>query len=203
MTPDRKTLDFYDNAAARYADRFARSRPDRDLAAFMEALPRGARVLDLGCGPGNTAAMLRDEGFVVDAVDASAGMARLAKERFGIEVAVKGFSDIDATHLYEGIWANFSLLHAPRAEMPGHLARLRRALKPGGLLHLGLKLGSGEGRDHLGRFYTYYEETELEGLLSRAGLAVVARRTGRMTGMAGTPDPFIIIRARALDRDRG
>ncbi|RMH41970.1 MAG: class I SAM-dependent methyltransferase [Alphaproteobacteria bacterium] len=197
MTADRETLAFYDSAAPRYAARFSRARPDRDLAAFIAALAPGARVLDLGCGPGQGAAMLRDAGLVVDAVDASEGMARLARERFGIDVTVQEFSDIDAVARYDGIWANFSLLHAPRAEMPAHLRRLHRALKPGGLLHLGLKLGRGEGRDHLGRFYAYYEEAELDALLRAAGFAPVARRTGRATGMAGTPDPFIIMRARA------
>ena len=65
--------------------------------------------------------------------------------------------EIDGEDLYDGIWANFSLLHAPRAAFPLHLMALKRAIKPGGLLHLGMKLGEGEGRDGLGRDHFVYD----------------------------------------------
>jgi hypothetical protein len=53
--------------------------------------------------------------------------------------------------------------------MPSHLARLWRALRPGGLLYIGLKDGDGERLDGLGRFYVYYRRADLLGLLDDAG----------------------------------
>ena len=197
MSSDAKTLAFYDGAAASYAGKFGRSEPDGDMRDFMAELPAGGRVLDFGCGPGNSAAMLRDAGFRAEASDASQAMADLAREKFGIDVRVEPFDALNATDRFDGIWANFCLLHAPRADFPGHLARIHRALKPGGVLHLGLKTGTGELRDHLGRFYTYYPVQDLLDSLSDADFTVLASREGMSVGMAGTDDPFIIIRAKA------
>jgi SAM-dependent methyltransferase len=198
MSEDRETLDFYDAAATDYADRFSSAgKPDGDLRAFMDALMPGALVLDLGCGPGRSAALLREAGFQVDAMDASKGMIRTARERFGIEARLATFDMLDAETRYDGVWANFSLLHAPRAEMPGHLVRIRRALKPGGVLHLGLKLGEGEERDTLGRFYSYFSEAELTNWLTAAAFTIDHRRVFEATGMVGIPEPSIVLRAHA------
>lgn len=197
MSTDDETLAFYDRAAGDYADTFAGDDPaDPDLRAFLDDLPRGARVLDLGCGPGQHAAAMIAAGFDVDAVDASAGMVAEAKARFGVDARQATFAALDATAEYDGVWANFSLLHAPRAEMPAHIARIARALRPGGVLHLGVKEGAGEKRDHLGRLYTFHAEDELRGWLTDAGFTVTALRHGKGKGMAGTVDPFIILRAR-------
>jgi SAM-dependent methyltransferase len=195
---DLETLAVYATKALDYADKFARSQADCDLRAFMDALPVGGAVLDLGCGPGNSAAMLRDAGFDVTAWDASPEMVALAQARYGITAVQARFDDLSAQADFDGIWANFSLLHAPKVDMPCHLARIARALRPGGVLHLGMKLGTGEKRDALGRFYAFYTVPELQDLLRQAGLTPMACREGRTSGLARTtPEPFAIIRAHA------
>ena len=197
MSTDRRTVAVYDARAADYADRFRTDQPDRHLAAFMAALPAGARVLDLGCGPGTASAFLRAAGFHPDPVDASVAMVELANRHHDIGARLATFDDIDADAAYDGIWANFSLLHAPRADLPRHLAALRRALKPKGLLHIGMKTGTGEGRDSMDRFYTYVTVPELTGLLKDARFRVIATHEGSEVGLAGTDDPFVIMRAHA------
>lgn len=197
MTTDARTLAVYAARAQDYADRFRTAHPDRHLTAFMASLPPGARVLDLGCGPGNASAFLRAAGFQPDPVDASPEMVALANARHSLGAQIATFDDIDAVAAYDGVWANFSLLHAPRAELPRHLRALHRALRPGGTLHLGLKTGTGEGRDAFGRFYTYVTVPELCGLVEGAGFTVTATEEGREKGLAGTDDPFVILRAHA------
>lgn len=198
MSVDPETRAFYDRAATDYADKFHESgKADADLRAFMAAVAPGGRVLDLGCGPGRSAKLLTKAGFDVDATDASEGMISVARDRYGVAARLATFDDLDTVGEYDGIWANFSLLHAPRTDVPGLLHRIHRALKTGGVLHLGLKVGTGEDRDHLGRRYTYFEEAELRGLLSDAGLTVAALRHGHGKGMAGTDDPFMIVLANA------
>lgn len=193
---DAETLAVYATRARDYAKRFAADNVGPTLRAFIDAVPEGARVLDLGCGPGNAAAAMRDAGLTVEAWDASPEMAEVAREIHGLELRVAEFDALDAEAVYDGIYANFSLLHAPKAEMPGHLARIARALRPGGLLHIGLKTGEGERRDALGRLYAYYSDEEITRLLSDAGLEVEVRTTGRSTGLDGTSAPWIILRAR-------
>ena len=197
MSVDERTIAVYDARAEDYANRFATGRPDQDLQAFIDAVPAGGHVLDLGCGPANASAFMRDAGLVPDPVDASPGMVALANRRHDIGARLATFDDIDATAAYDGVWANFSLLHAPRADLPRHLAAIFRALKPGGILGIGMKTGTGERRDGLDRFYTFVGEGELAALLAAAGFTVTAMRRGTDTGLAGTNDPFVIMRAHA------
>ncbi len=199
MTADRETLEVYGRKAADYVAMANRERNDRPLDAFIKSLPAQARVLDLGCGPGSAAARMAQAGMQVDAWDATPEMAALAREQFGLEVRVATFDELDADAVYDGIYANFSLLHAPRSEMPGHLDRIAKALTAHGLLHIGLKTGIGERRDSLGRFYAYYEESELAGLLDTAGFEILSRATGTEAGLDGVEAPWIVVRARKSD----
>ncbi|MGR3805271.1 class I SAM-dependent methyltransferase [Marinibacterium profundimaris] len=191
---DDDTIRVYDEKAQDYA-RMVDTLKDPALDEFMAALPPGARVLDLGCGPGNAADVMARAGFSVLAVDASAEMVRLAARVEGIETRQARFDEIDEVDAYDGIWASFSLLHAPRAAFPGHLAALKRALRPGGLLFLGLKLGDGEKVDKIGRFYSYYREDELKALLRDAGFTLSSARTMTVTGMTGAPEDAIAVLA--------
>ncbi|MBL4813079.1 MAG: class I SAM-dependent methyltransferase [Rhodobacteraceae bacterium] len=190
---DEETLQVYDQSAQEYANKFNSSEPDFHLARFIAALPPGADVLDLGCGPASASAHMRAAGLRPDPVDASESMVALANEHHDIGARLARFDDITASAAYDGIWANFSLLHAPRADMPGHLAALHRALRPEGLLHLGMKLGESAGRDRLGRYYTYYSETALAQLVADAGFTITQTDKGESTGLAGPPEPWIII----------
>lgn len=197
---DPETLRVYTRAAGDYARGFASKKnteQSADLAAFRDLLPDGGRVLDFGCGPGHWAARFADLGYVAEASDATQAMADLALERYGLKVRVEVFEDLEAEGLYDGIWANFSLLHAPRADFPGHLARIFRALKPGGAFHLGMKLGEGAARDKLGRFYTYYSEDELRDLVTEEGFTVVTTRRGNGEGLAGGVETFVTLTAHA------
>lgn len=193
---DPATLAFYAAQTEAYR-KMAESHDNPQLATLMAALPPGARVLDLGCGPGQDARSLARAGFAVVAMDASPEMLRQAAMSEGVETRLGTFADLSDIATFDAVWASFSLLHAPKAEFPGHLAAIRRALKPGGVLALSLKTGEGERRDHLGRFYAYYTEPELTALLTAAGFRVAHVHHGHSTGMAGTHDPFLTITAHA------
>ena len=195
---DKQTLDVYAQRAGDYAARFGDEAPGKQLTHFMSQLPKGGRVLDLGCGPGRSAAVMRDQGFVVDAWDASPQMAAIGAEKFGLSIEVRDFSSLTADSEYDGIYANFSLLHASKSEMPEYLGRIADALKPKGLFHIGLKSGDGEARDALGRFYAYYQDAELTALLEEAGLSVESRNFGADEGLDGTLAPWMILTARKI-----
>lgn len=196
---DQKTVDAYNLNAEDYHTRFPIKKPNKSLILFMEHLPKGAHVLDLGCGPGSWAAFIRDAGFSVDATDASEEMVKIAKDANNIEARVATFDDISGTEIYDGVWANFSLLHADRPSFPNHLKALHEALKPNGIFHIGMKLGSDANRDRLDRFYTYYEEEELINYLKGAGFEVIDITTGKEVGLAGNEDAFALILSRKVE----
>ncbi|MFC6688781.1 class I SAM-dependent DNA methyltransferase [Jhaorihella thermophila] len=195
---DPDTIRLYDRQADRYADLTdGHNAADPLLAAFIAACPKGARVLDLGCGPGASAAAMARAGLRVDAIDASAEMVARAGAHEGVTAWRATFDELGQEAIHDGVWANFSLLHAPRSEMPRHLAAIHRALRPGGVFHLAVKLGQGESRDRLGRFYAYYSEAELDRLLAEAGFAVLGKRFGSGTGLDGSVSDWIAVTARA------
>jgi ubiquinone/menaquinone biosynthesis C-methylase UbiE len=191
MSVDPETIAVYNARAAQYDALVSGDAENKQLAAFITALPKGAQVLDLGCGTASASAVMRDHGFSVTALDASTEMVALAKQRFNLDVTLGTFDDLTAQNTYDGIWASFSLLHAPRIDMPRHLKAINEALKNDGLFSLGLKLGSNASRDKLGRQYTYYEEAELRDLLDSAGFTVTDVASGEGIGLSGSVDPWI------------
>ncbi|MGI9388845.1 MAG: class I SAM-dependent DNA methyltransferase [Boseongicola sp.] len=193
---DRETLDVYGDRAADYADMVTQMAPDRHLQAFIDAVPKGGKVMDLGCGHGRSTALMIEAGLQAEALDASPEFAEIALKKFGVKVAIAEFEALDTEAAYDGVFANFSLLHSPKAEMPGHLARIARSLQPDGVFHLGLKTGEGEYRDSLGRFYAYYSDAEISGLMQNNGFTVLSRDFGAEKGLDGTVAPWIVLLAR-------
>ncbi|MDR9393321.1 class I SAM-dependent methyltransferase [Roseovarius sp. SYSU LYC5161] len=195
MTRDSETLRVYGGFAADYAAMMDTQSDDPQLAAFIGGVRQGGHVLDLGCGPGWAAARMVTAGLTVDATDAVPEMVELASAQPGVSARLATFDDISGNDQYDGIWANFSLLHAPRTDLPRHLAALRATLKSGGLFHIGMKTGKGEKRDRLGRLYTYVDAEELHALLYDAGFSPFSSRTGRDKGMAGQVEDWITMAA--------
>lgn len=193
---DEETIAVYDARVKEYAEVFERNETDPDLARFMKHLVAGGHVLDLGCGPAQASAVMRDHGFRVDPVDASPGMVKLANETHDINARLATFDDLGAVEAYDGVWANFSLLHARREQFPGHIGAIHTALKPEGVFHIGMKTGEGERRDHLGRRYCYFSEAELRGVLEASGFTVLAASAGRDKGLAGSVDPWVTLLSR-------
>ena len=194
---DNETLGVYAEKAEEYANLIFGADANAGLAFIKDGLPQGSDILDLGCGPGHMSAHLRDAGHNVTATDASAEMAAVAQKNYGITVEVAGFADLNDENAFDAVLASFSLLHAPKADMPTHLAAIKRATRPGGRFVIGLKTGTGEKRDRLGRFYAYYTDAELTGLLEKAGFIVTDRRTGEGKGLDGSIAPWIVMRCNA------
>jgi SAM-dependent methyltransferase len=192
---DKRTIAVYDAKADDYARLVSRDHPGQDLQAFLDAMPAGGRALDLGCGPGNSAAMMRAAGLVVEAWDASAQMVQLARRKQGITVRKATFEALEEVEQdsFDGVWANFSLLHAPKEALPRHLAAIRALIRPGGVFHIGMKLGEGEHRDRIGRRYSYFTRDELTALFRAAGFAPRRFREGEEPGLSGEVSPFILI----------
>ncbi len=193
---DAATLRFYADQAQVYAAS-ARDGVSRHLDAFLERLAPSARVLELGCGDGRDSEAMLARGFDVDPTDGSEAMARQAEIRLGRPVRVMRFDQLEAADAYDGVWANASLLHAPRSALPGVLSRIFRALKPGGLHVATYKTGLAEGRDGLGRYFNYLSVDEVEAAYRGAAdwevLLVSEYRGG---DYEGGQRPWVIVTAR-------
>jgi SAM-dependent methyltransferase len=196
-THDKPTLEFYAAEASAYGARSDGIGISKSLAAFLAELPKGAAVLDLGCGTGRDTRALIEAGMTVTAVDGSPEMAGEAERRLAMPVRVQLFENLDDVEAFDGIWANASLLHVPRAGLPAVFARVYRALKPGALLYASFKSGGNDGRDKLGRYYNYLDADEVIALLHGAGTwSSIDTKHGRGTGYDGTETGWLQVLAR-------
>lgn len=152
-----------------HAQRFFSETVDVDMSElycpFVAHLKPGARILDAGCGSGRDAKAFSEMGYEVEAFDASAELVELARQHTGLPVKQMRFEDVTEVERYDGIWCCASLLHVPLAELPGVMAQLAKALKPGGVWYLSFKYGSGE-REKDGRRFTDMDESGFAEFLS-------------------------------------
>lgn len=176
MNETAVTAAAYDQGAADFAARWFDLRLDRALDAFGKHLRPGARVLDLGCGPGRDVRFLNEMGFQGLGLDRSAGMLAEARQRVAapfVQADMRALPFADGR--FDGVWACASLLHVPRQEAPAVLAEIHRVLEHGHLF-LAVKRGEGEAwvETETGPiFFAYYHPAEVELLLDRAGFHVL------------------------------
>ena len=153
-TTDFNTLDHYRTAAPTYRGS-GTGGTNRFLAQFLDELPQGARILDLGCGGGRDSAEMIRRGFDVLPCDGSDAIATETAQRLGHPVRVLRFDELAFHHEFDAVWASASLLHVPRAALPDILARVHHALRPGGLHLATYKADGVEGRDSVGRYFNH------------------------------------------------
>jgi len=169
---DPKTLEFYQTRSEEWAARMPNEWAP-ELDGFLDLLPTDARILELGCGDGRDSARMIARGFDVETSDGSPEMARMASQKLGREVPVMRFDELEAMEDYDAVWAHATLLHVKRADLPGILRRIHRALKPGGIHFANFKgdsQGDEEGhRDEFGRYYNYMSEAALQAAYADAG----------------------------------
>lgn len=167
------------------------------LQGFLDRLAPGAFILELGCGGGREAEVMIAAGFIVDATDGVAALAREAEARIGQPVRIMRFDELDADKAYDAVWANACLLHTPWPALPGILARIHRALKPGGWHCASYKTGDGEGRDGFSRYFSYPSEVALaDAYRSSAPWASIATEAHQGGGYDGRPTPWVTVTAR-------
>ena len=165
---DRETLEFYQNRAGEWAAHLPHAYSP-GLDAFLDLLPPGTSILELGCGDGREAARMAERGFDAHPSDGTPAMARLASERLGREVPVMDFAELDAVEAYDAVWCQASLLHLAEEELVPVLSRIHRALRRTGWHWASYKDGSGGGRDEGGRYFSYIPLDRLEAAYRAAG----------------------------------
>jgi len=186
MSADRETLSFYSGMAADYAVKVGpKGSRTRDLTDFAAALRPGARVLDFGCGGGWASRWLAGQGFAVTALDPVPEMIALLADCAGIETIQGDIAALPEGARFGGIWAHFSLQHILRAALPGALARLARALTPGGVIAISIHEGDESLRDGLGRLYNHWTALALGAILARENVSVTAERRQPDKGFDG------------------
>jgi 2-polyprenyl-3-methyl-5-hydroxy-6-metoxy-1,4-benzoquinol methylase len=166
---------------------------DRSFArvpfSALTRVPPGA-VLDVGCGRGDLGAALVRRGWHVTGIDPSAHACAVARMR-GLETQVATLESATLTaDSFDAVVMSHSLEHvpAPRAD----LARVRRLLRPGGLLLISVPNFASWQRELFGsewfaldlpRHRTHFTPQSLEQALRGEGFELVSMRTTSSSGV--------------------
>lgn len=153
----------------------------RHVRALVRGLPRGARVLDVGCGRGVALAALADLGCEAHGVELSADAARGADPRAKIRIApTLAEAGYPAEHFDAVlIWHVLEHLREPDAT----LREIQRVLRPGGRLAVAVPNFSswqarwaGPAWFHLDvpRHLHHFPLGALRGLVERSGFEVIS-----------------------------
>jgi ubiquinone/menaquinone biosynthesis C-methylase UbiE len=177
----RRQAAAFDAIGERYDDVFPHKSGQIIATQWMiDRLAPGARVLDLGCGTGvPTAGMLAESGIEVVGVDVSTEMLALARRNVptGRFVAMDVMELDDSLGRFDGAAAFFCLLMLRRSDIPRVLRRVRSALRPGGLVTIGMVEGDLDYAplSFLGQemSVTAYPQADLEAAIRAEGLHVL------------------------------
>jgi SAM-dependent methyltransferase len=173
----------YDRVAADYAEHFrdelAQKPFDRKMLEWLaERVGALGRICDVGCGPGQVARYLHDQGVQVCGIDLSPAMVEQAQRlhpgvpfQQGNMLALNDTAD----NTFGGMAAFYSIIHIPRPAVVEALQELKRVLRPAGTLLLTFHIGQEiVHRDEwwdkaVSLDFIFFETEEMKGYLSSAG----------------------------------
>ena len=151
------------------------------IQIFSRIVGKGAKVLDLGCGPGIETKKLVEKGLLVYGLDLSEKLLDIAKK----DNPTVEFTQGDMRQLpyadgqFDGVFAKASLLHIKKDDIDQVLSEIRRVLRPKGIFHAAVKQGEGEKEeteDDYGysykRFFSYWQPDEFKRLLTERGFNI-------------------------------
>jgi SAM-dependent methyltransferase len=192
---------------AGFRDELAGKPLDRALlACLIEQTDSGARIADLGCGPGHVAGWLAERGVRTVGVDLSAAMVAVGRHAYPAVEFRQG--DLLALPGADGEFgaavAFYSIIHLHPTELRRAFEQVHRVLRPSGLLLVSFHIGT-EVR-HMDEWwghrvdidFRFLEPAHVADVLEDAGFAV-EMRTERMpyAGEVDTRRAYLL--ARRLD----
>jgi SAM-dependent methyltransferase len=159
-------------------------------------------VLEIGSGSGRDALALESAGLSVRRTDITPAFVQMLRESGHEADTIDPLQDdLDDPAApgtpYAGVWADASLLHVDRTDLPRVLSRLADVTEQGGVLFASVKEGDGEdwsvhGNVTAPRFFTFWREEPLRSAMAAAGWDVVS--VERDTGTQG--EGWLLVEAR-------
>ncbi|WP_076258337.1 class I SAM-dependent methyltransferase [Intrasporangium flavum] len=132
---------------------------------------RRASVLEVGCGAGRDGRILAAAGLGYTGVDLSRAAVELCRAH-GLEAHLASALDLPfEDDTFEAAWTMSTLMHLEGDGIVRALAEVRRVVRPGGLLEIGV-WGGDEARewvDEGGRYFRSRTDAELVTLLAAVG----------------------------------
>jgi SAM-dependent methyltransferase len=197
-----RTLEHYQARA----EAFWEGTRHHDVEQNIEALLRHIQVappfaiLDFGCGPGRDLKAFVQRGHRAIGLEGATALAGMARIHSGCEVWQQDFLQLELPDaFFDGVFANASLFHVPRQELPRVLQQLHATLKPEGVLFSSNPRGNNEESINGERYGAYYDLATWGDYVTAAGF-VELEHYYRPAGLSCEQQPWLASVWRRADR---
>lgn len=167
-----ETFNTYNKIAKKYEEEYGNDLSDTPyIDSFLEKT-NGKKILDIGCGTGTLSEYIANQGFIVDAIDFSEEMLKIAKSKIkNVNFIQMDMRNININEKYNGIILAYSLFHISKKEVKKVIPKYYDLLKENGVMLIILQEGEGEKyvdetlENGLKKFVNYYSFEEIEKIL--------------------------------------
>jgi len=187
MQEQKNIIDCYDKTAINYAEKFSNELDNKHLdkillKAFIAENIANGRLIDLGCGPGQTTKFLYDNGFTdTIGIDISSEMVKVAKwtnPQLNFEQADILSLKYQDDHFGSAI-AFYSMVHFDYDQVRTALKEIKRVLADKGELLFAFHIG--DSIVHLDNFleqkveidFYFFEVAKIKNILIETGFEIV------------------------------
>lgn len=184
--------DYYCKYYAQYHEKTFRIDPAAFLSVFAGMLHPGAHVLDVGCGSGRDLLWLTKQGFRATGLDASPGLAALARRYSNCPVIEADFESFDfSTVRADALLLSGSLVHLPHDRMETVLINILQAVaaQEKAMVYLSLKEGKEPFTDKRNRTFHPWQDSDARYVFRGISLRVVD--FARTPSMLGTGEAWL------------
>lgn len=180
------TLDYYNKNSEEYFNSTLNVDMTNTYKAFLKLVPKGGKILDLGCGSGRDSMNFMKLGYEVTFVDGAKELAKRASVLLGKEVIVSTFEELELKEKFHGIWACASLLHIKREDLKTVLNNLYNNLDDNGVFYMSFKYGEKEYVDDKNRYFNCFTDESIISFINEntkyniLGLYITEDKLGRV-----------------------
>ncbi|VXB46540.1 Methyltransferase domain-containing protein [Pseudomonas sp. 8BK] len=168
------TLRHYQDCAEGFREGTRDHDVSQNIAALLAHIQATApyQILDFGCGPGRDLRTFSAMGHTAVGLDGCSRFVEMARVDSGCEAWQQDFLALDLPpERFDGVFANASLFHIPRQELPRVLKQLHATLKPGGVLFSSNPRGENQEGWNGERYGAYHDLANWRVLLNAAGFS--------------------------------
>mgnify|MGYP006288743421 CR=1 FL=1 len=174
MTGKLPMTDFYQENYKAYDRRTFAIDPTPFLNPFLEAIPSGAAILDIGCASGRDLVWFKNKGFPVTGFERSPSLAGMARKNAQCDVIEGDFEVYDfSIFSFDAVLASGALVHIPHDRLLNVIRNISRGLAENGYLYISLKKGEGAKTDDTGRTFYLWQDADLRQIFDRTGFEVL------------------------------